>query len=114
MPKLNHAEIDSAVSLYRISPTSANLASAVRLSVDYFSQEFPGNAVELRVPPFRVVQLLSGVTHKRGTPPAVVEISPETWIDLIDGIQKWADALQDGLIKASGAQSDLATIIDSF
>ncbi len=33
----------------------------------------PGRSVEVRVPPYAAVQVVPGVRHTRGTPPAVVE-----------------------------------------
>ena len=32
----------------------------------------PGKSVELRIPPYAAIQCISGVTHRRGTPPNVV------------------------------------------
>ena len=45
----------------------------------------PGRSVEVRVPPYAAVQCVEGVRHTRGTPPAVVEMDAETWIDLATG-----------------------------
>lgn len=87
---------------------------AVRATINFFAKMYPGNAVELRVPPFRVVQVLEGVTHRRGTPPAVVEMTPEIWIQLIGKKITWIEALENGFIQASGEQSDLARIISDF
>jgi len=38
----------------------------------------PGRSVELRIPPFAAIQCVGGTTHRRGTPPNVVEMSAET------------------------------------
>jgi hypothetical protein len=68
----------------------------------------PGNSVEVRVPPYAAVQCVAGARHTRGTPPAVVETDPQTWIALARGRLAWAKARADGLISASGERSDLA------
>ena len=46
----------------------------------------PGHSVEVRVPPYAAVQVIPGVRHTRGTPPAVVETDAETWIALATGV----------------------------
>ena len=55
------------------------VASGVRISLDWPATDHTGRSVEVRVPPYRVVQILEGTTHLRSMPPAVVEMSPETW-----------------------------------
>ena len=45
----------------------------------------PGHSVEVRVPPYAAVQVIPGVRHTRGTPPAVVEMDAPTWIALASG-----------------------------
>ena len=37
------------------------------------------------MPPYAAVQVVAGVRHTRGTPPAVVEMDAETWIALATG-----------------------------
>ena len=83
------------------------LAHAVRLSLAWFSQMHPGRAVELRVPPYGAVQILEGTTHRRGTPSAVVEMSPEVWIALFTQATTWEAACASSQVRASGARSDL-------
>lgn len=68
----------------------------------------PGRSVEVRVPPWGAVQVVEGVRHTRGTPPAVVEMSPETWIDLARGASTWSEAVAAGRVAASGERADLA------
>ena len=68
----------------------------------------PGGAVEVRVPPYAAVQAVGGTTHKRGTPPAVVEVDAETWIELGLGRLTWVDAERAGRLRASGERSDLS------
>jgi Bacterial SCP ortholog len=65
----------------------ANLPDQLPTAVRYLLQEIeirhPGGTVELRVPPYGAVQCISGMDHRRGTPPNVVEITPELFIDLV-------------------------------
>ncbi len=83
-------------------------ATAVRWSLFELERLLPGHAVEVRVPPFGAVQVLGGTTHRRGTPPAVVEMKPDTWLGLVTGKIQWNDALEDGTIQASGERADLS------
>jgi hypothetical protein len=68
----------------------------------------PGGAVEVRVPPYAVAQCVEGTRHTRGTPPAVVELDPATWVALATGALDWQDATADGRLVASGERSDLS------
>ncbi|MFD0529189.1 sterol carrier family protein [Kitasatospora arboriphila] len=61
------------------------VAAATRLLADAFADQVPGGAVELRIPPYAVVQAVEGPRHTRGTPPNVVETDPLTWIRLATG-----------------------------
>lgn len=71
----------------------------------------PGGAVEVRVPPYAVAQCVAGTRHTRGTPPAVVETDPETWIALALGDLGWAEAADAGRLRASGERSDLTPLL---
>ena len=84
------------------------LATAVRYTLQLLADAAPGNAVEVRVPPFGVTQCLPGPRHTRGTPPAVVETDPASWLRLATGGLGWADAVTGGLVRASGLRADLA------
>lgn len=86
------------------------IASGVRTSLDWLATEHPGRAVEVRVPPYLAVQILSGGTHRRGTPPAVVEMLPKTWLELFTKKLTWADAVSSGQVIASGERSDLSEL----
>ena len=68
----------------------------------------PGGAVELRVPPYAAVQVVGGMKHKRGTPPAVVETDGATWVALALGDLDWPSAEREGRLVASGERSDLS------
>ncbi|HEX4977988.1 MAG TPA: sterol carrier family protein [Nocardioides sp.] len=71
----------------------------------------PGGAVEVRVPPYAVAQCVAGTRHTRGTPPAVVETDPETWIALALGDLDWKQAQDAGRLRASGERSDLTPLL---
>jgi len=88
----------------------------LRAAVKRLAAGRPGQAVELRIPPYIAVQLGSpdgGPVHRRGTPPAVVEMTGPTFLALIDGQTTWAEALADHLISASGAHADLGGLFAS-
>ncbi len=71
----------------------------------------PGGAVEVRVPPFAVAQCVEGTRHTRGTPPAVVETDPATWVALAVGDLSWVEAADSGRVRASGERSDLSPLL---
>jgi hypothetical protein len=71
----------------------------------------PGGAVEVRVPPYAVAQCVEGTRHTRGTPPAVVETDPATWIALAVGDLAWVDAEDAARLRASGERSDLSPLL---
>lgn len=102
------SKIQDLVAQALLNPLDTVLtADAVRQSLDFFVEAHPGRAVELRVPPYRVVQILGGTTHRRGTPPAVVEMSAHTWLHIVAGDLSWIDGKTSGQIVASGVGSDL-------
>ena len=71
----------------------------------------PGGAVEVRVPPYAVAQCVEGTRHTRGTPPAVVEMDPTTWVALATGDLEWQDAEAAARLTASGERSDLSPLL---
>lgn len=71
----------------------------------------PGGSVEVRVPPYAAAQVVAGVRHTRGTPPAVVETDPATWLDLATGAVGWAEAVAVGRVRASGERTDLSSYL---
>lgn len=85
----------------------ADLKAATWHTLTLLAEKAPGASVEVRVPPFAVVQCIAGSRHTRGTPPAVVETDPETWIALARGTLAWADAA----VRASGERSDLSALL---
>ena len=84
------------------------VATAVRYLLQLLDERAPGNAVEVRVPPYGAVQVIEGPAHTRGTPPNVVEMDAATWIPLAAGRLTWAEALRGGRISASGLRADLS------
>ena len=70
----------------------------------------PGKSVELRIPPYAAIQCVSGVIHRRGTPPNVVEMSAETLIKLLENPSQWHKFRDLGLISASGTNSNLTDL----
>ncbi|MEU9128070.1 sterol carrier family protein [Kitasatospora sp. NPDC048540] len=87
------------------------LAAVTRLLADSFAAQVPGGAVELRVPPYAVVQAVEGPRHTRGTPPNVVEAAPLVWIRLATGRADWAGAVEAAEVTASGERSDLSAYL---
>ena len=59
------------------------------------------------VPPAGAVQILPGTTHRRGTPPAVVETDARTWLSLACGLLTWDEAVATSRVSASGERTDL-------
>ncbi|MGC5168328.1 sterol carrier family protein [Luteimicrobium sp. DT211] len=86
-------------------PTRADVAAAVRFTLEELADVAPGHAVEVRVPPWGAVQAIEGPRHTRGTPPNVVETDPATWFALVTGGLTWDDAVADGRVRASGERA---------
>lgn len=87
----------------------AELGTAVRWTLQLLARRHPGGSLEVRVPPFGVVQCVEGVRHTRGTPPNVVETDADTWLALATGATTWQLATDSGVVHASGERADLAT-----
>ena len=86
------------------------MKSQVKQILKIVQELAPGGSVELRIPPYAVIQCIEGINHRRGTPPNVVEMSAETLIDLTENPEKWQKFREIGLISASGTNSDLSEI----
>ena len=82
---------------------SGDVPMSVRYLLQLIEREFPGGAVELRVPPFGAIQCLEGLDHRRGTPPNVIEMAPEVFLELCLGKLTWESAHSKGKVLASGA-----------
>jgi hypothetical protein len=81
---------------------------AVRYTLQILTDRAPGHSVEVRIPPFAAVQAIPGPVHRRGTPSAVIEMDPATWLALATGELSWARAKAAGRIRASGERADLS------
>jgi len=88
-------------------------ADLERASVLFLLKEIeakiPGKSVELRIPPYGVISVIEGVVHRRGTPRAVVEMDPPTFVYLAFGINSWDELTTAGRILASGERSNLSS-----
>jgi len=87
-------------------PGRVLLGAAVRLTLRALAGAAPGGSVEVRVPPYGVVQCIAGPRHTRGTPPNVVQTDPRTWLLLATGRTTWEAASRAGLVMASGTRAD--------
>jgi putative sterol carrier protein len=92
-------------------PERAAVKAAVKRTLATLVELAPGRAVEVRVPPYAAVQVIGGTTHRRGTPPAVVECDARTWLELATGALAWGEAVADGRVRASGERSDLSAYL---
>jgi hypothetical protein len=90
------------------SPDRDTRRLAARYALQLLADRAPGSSVEVRIPPFAAIQAVPGPVHRRGTPSAVVEMDPETWMDLATGATSWDDARAQGRIRASGERADLS------
>ena len=70
----------------------------------------PGQAVELRVPPYGAIQCGEGAIHRRGTPANQVEMNADTLIHLVINPGSWSGLIGQGQIRASGLTSDLSKL----
>ena len=85
--------------------------TAVKYCLQLLHKKAPGNSVEVRIPPYAAVQVIPGISHKRGTPPAVIEMSARIWIDLAIGKIDWITTKNSGAFSASGERADLSTLL---
>lgn len=106
---------EEALRTWAAAPDAAHprtvLAPAVRHTLELLAEEFPGGAVEVRVPPYGAVQAVAGMRHTRGTPPAVVEADADTWLRLVTGMVEVSEARRTGSLTASGERSDLSGLL---
>jgi hypothetical protein len=101
----------AALAAWRLDPQTlprASLGTAVRFTLERLAAIAPGGTVEVRVPPYGVVQCVAGPRHTRGTPPNVVETDPQTWLELVTGARTWEQAVAAGAVRASGNRADLS------
>ena len=86
------------------------LKHQVREILRIIQQVAPGKSVEIRIPPFAAIQCIAGKTHRRGTPPNVVEMNGQTLIKLFNDPSLWGQLCLQGDISASGASSNLLNL----
>lgn len=84
---------------------------AVRFTLEELAVAAPGHSVEVRVPPYGVIQCVSGPDHRRGTPANTVETDPTTWLALAEGRLSWDEALRAGSVRASGRRAELSAYL---
>ena len=109
MPRLQPQDpIAVAEAIARDERTKADLRLLTKHFLARLAQRAPGKAVEVRVPPYAAAQVVAGVRHTRGTPPAVIELDADTWIALATGETTWESAVSEGRVRASGERADLS------
>ena len=86
------------------------ITATVKEILDLIKGISPGKSVELRVPPYGVIQCVAGGNHRRGTPPNTVEMSGQTLIRLINEPSLWNSLCESGEVMASGVASDLSNV----
>ena len=100
-----------AAALERVAagePERADLRLLTKHFLAVLEQRAPGHSVEVRVPPYAAVQVIPGVRHTRGTPPAVIEMDAVTWVGLATGEVAWSEATG---VLASGERADLSAYL---
>lgn len=106
---------DVAAALARVRalglPDSSDLRMLTKHFLAVLESKAPGKSVEVRVPPYAAVQVVPGVRHTRGTPPAVVEMDAATWIALAAGDADWFEVERSGRVAASGERTDLSAYL---
>lgn len=108
LTKLSDAQFDRLCErLDGETATRADLRAATIHLLALLEDRAPGASVEVRIPPYGVAQCVSGSRHTRGTPPAVVEMDAQTWVDVARGKRAWSNAAID----ASGERSDLMELM---
>ena len=83
----------------------------VKSTLALLADKYPGKAIEVRIPPYGAVQCGDGPKHTRGTPPNVIEMDAQVWLQLVSGERTWSDAYTEGLIFASGVRADLSHLL---
>lgn len=94
-------------SSFKKNPTTS---LKVKKILEVIKKVSPGNAVELRIPPYGAIQCVAGVNHRQGTPANVVEMQAATILLLAIAPEKWSELCLNGQIRASGHASNLSKI----
>ncbi|MDG2497614.1 MAG: sterol carrier family protein [Aquiluna sp.] len=101
-------KISNEAGIAALQDLPAELATAVRYLLQKIEADHRGGTVELRVPPFGAVQCIEGMNHRRGTPPNVVEMTPEVFLGLCKGEISAKEAMTMPGCSFSGEKADLA------
>ena len=101
-------QIPSAEGLAAIE--NRNLPTATRYLLQEIEKRYPGGSVELRVPPYGAIQCIAGMDHRRGTPPNVVELEPELFIELCLGKAQWQAGSRVGASVSGAMANEVASI----
>lgn len=96
------------------TPNRADTKAAVKAVLAQLALVAPGASVEVRVPPYAAVQVVAGTRHRRGTPPALVQMSARTLLELATGDTTWTSACASGAVRASGERSDLGALFPVY
>lgn len=88
-----------------------HILSEVKSSLARLVEIYPGRAIEVRIPPYAAVQCGEGPRHTRGTPPNVIEMDAQTWLQLVAGETTWSEAFEAGRISASGVRANLSHLL---
>jgi uncharacterized protein (TIGR03083 family) len=94
-----------------IEPDRQALRLVTKELAQLLAAKHPGRSVEVRIPPYSAVQCVQGPRHTRGTPPNVVETDAVTFLRLVSGRERWADAVGSGRVRASGERADLSGLL---
>ena len=90
------------------NPSRQTLGESVRALLAVLAERHPGQSIEVRVPPYSAVQVgafSDGPTHRRGTPPNVVETDAKTFLALAVGADEWERVFSSGKLSVSGAHA---------
>ena len=90
-----------------------DLKNQVKKILKLVEELAPGRSVELRIPHYAAIQCVKGGTHRRGTPPNVVEMDAQTLLKISKSPQNWDQLCSEGAISASGTNSDLSGLFNS-
>lgn len=113
-PKISREAGEAALAEWmrnRDDTEQQTVATAVRFTLQLLATAHPGATLEVRVPPFGAVQCVEGLSHTRGTPPNVIEMSPEVWLALATGQLEWQVALTEHRVAASGTRASLDGLV---
>jgi len=87
---------------------------AVRAVLDAMRSRAPGRSVEVRIPPYAAAQVIAGPVHRRGTPPAMVQMPADVLLRLAVGETTWSAAVAAGKLRSSGERSDLSNLFPLY